>query len=152
MPPSLVSCRNRRRLGEEILHRVPEQVSIVAEIGGVRRLRQDYELAIAIRELTEEVEQVVVMLVAFPPGGADDATALQDPMQKAGAGMLRRMAASAAVSTRAAPDRVRRIGVAHEHRRTDPEERPAMPSRRRSCNSRSPDVYRDGGVWKIKRS
>jgi len=28
------------------------------------------------------------------------------------------MAASAAISTRAAPDRVRRIGVAHEHRRT----------------------------------
>jgi hypothetical protein len=59
-----LSCRSGRRLGEKILHRVPEQVSIVAEICGVRRLRQDHELTIAVRELAEEVEQVVGALVA----------------------------------------------------------------------------------------
>ena len=53
---SAISCRDRRRLGEKILHCVPEQVSVVAEISGMWGPRQDYELAIAIRELAEEVE------------------------------------------------------------------------------------------------
>jgi hypothetical protein len=55
--PLLISCHSGRRLGEKIVHRVPKQVSVVAEIGGIWRLRQDHELAITVRELAEEIEQ-----------------------------------------------------------------------------------------------
>src|SRR5262245_10032216 len=51
---------DRRRRGEEVSHRVPEQVTVVAVAGAVGGMRQDDELAVAVRQLPVEVDQVLV--------------------------------------------------------------------------------------------
>src|SRR4029079_16981442 len=53
-----------RGRSEEVHHRIPQQVPVLAVAQAVRGLRQDDELAVAVRQLTVEVEQVVVGRVA----------------------------------------------------------------------------------------
>src|SRR5208283_4556525 len=46
----------RRWFGQEIAQGVKQQVPVLAVAGAVRGLRKDDELAIAVRQLSEEVE------------------------------------------------------------------------------------------------
>src|SRR6478735_12042995 len=61
-PEKLAADRRRRR--EEIARGVPQQVPVVAVAWTVRGVRQNYELAVPVRQLLEEVDQVFRRRVA----------------------------------------------------------------------------------------
>src|SRR5215471_5166200 len=54
------STRHRRRCLEKVIHRVPQQLSILAERLAVCSVRQNHVLAVAIRQLAEKLKQIVV--------------------------------------------------------------------------------------------
>src|SRR5262249_15488516 len=58
--------RDRRWRGEEVARRVPEQVTVLAVARTVRGMRQDDELAVAIRKLLIEIDQILGGRVAVP--------------------------------------------------------------------------------------
>src|SRR5215510_13567145 len=55
-----------RGRGEEVLDRVPQKMPVLAVARAVGRVRQDDELAVAIRQLRVEVQQVLVGRIAVP--------------------------------------------------------------------------------------
>ncbi len=59
----------------KFLHRVPQQVPVLAVARAVRGLRQDDELAVAVRQLPVEIQQVLVGRVAVPDRRAASAPA-----------------------------------------------------------------------------
>src|ERR1700722_19709334 len=58
-------CRRRRR-EQEVLHRVPQQLAILAKTLAVRGVRQDDILPVAVRQLAEEFEQIAVGRITVP--------------------------------------------------------------------------------------
>ena len=54
------SGRHRQRFVQEVLHHVPQQFAIFAKTLAVRGVRQNHVLAIAARQLAEEIEQIVI--------------------------------------------------------------------------------------------
>ena len=62
----ITTASDRRRRGQEVLDRVPQEVPVLAVARAVRGLRQDDELAVAVRKLGVELQQVRVGRVAVP--------------------------------------------------------------------------------------